>query len=316
MRRYLGSLALALIVPSAAFALVVAPQPLANRMAQADTVVVGRVVGLEPQDVKAAPFAGSPQNVDYRIAIVQIKDALRGVKSGTKTIRVGFQPPPMPVNPGVGGGIRIRPPIRRFNVQLQMGNEGLFLLTKHPVENFYTIPMYGFVSSQNNANFEKEVGSIKKLTTIMAEPQKALKSKDREERYLAAAMLVTKYRTNRPAPGGPKQEPIDAAESKLILKVLADDANWDAPRRFDSPTPNPTQIFYQLGITAKDGWMQPRGARNQKDITDAMRTWLRENAERYRIQRFVGGGGTGAGVPIRPRPPIRIQPIRPLPVDR
>lgn len=315
MRRFLGSLALALVIPSAAFALVVAPQPMANRMAQADVVVLGRVVGLEPQDVKAAPFPGSPQKVDYRIAIVQIKEVLRGVKGDTKTIRVGFQPPPMPVNPGVGGGVRIRPPIRRFNVQLQMGNEGLFLLTKHPGESFYTIPIYGFVSSQNNANFEKEVSSIKKMSAILADPQKALKSQDREQRYMAAAMLVTKYRSNRPGPGGVKQEPIDIAESQLILKALANDANWDAPQRIGGDTPHPIQIFYQLGVTEKDGWKQPRVARTQKDIADAMRTWLSNNAERYRILRVVGTGGPNTGTGTV-RPPIRRPPIRPLPVDR
>src|SRR5438270_505326 len=109
---------------SQALALVIAPPPGPSRVVNSDMVIVGKVEGIEPQDVMVA-------NVSYRIAIVKVTDAIRGAKD-VKTVRVGFMPPPLNAKPPL-----IRPGFR--GVQLQAGQEGLFLLTKHPQEKFYTL---------------------------------------------------------------------------------------------------------------------------------------------------------------------------------
>ena len=258
-------------VAASAFAGVVAmPPPGPARIAGADVVVVGKVEAIEPQDVKVG-------NTMYRIAVVKIKDGVRGIKD-EKTLRIGFVPLEKP-NPKifVSGG---RP------VQLEAGQEGLFLLKKHDKENFYTIPgIVGyFVNSDKNTGFDKEVQAARAAAKVVADPQAGLKSKDASERLLAAAILIDRYRTFR----GPKAklEPIDEKESKLILKTLAD-ADWQAAFNFTSLQPHAGQLFQRLGVTAKDGFTVVAGANYQA----AAQQWVRDNAEKYRIQRYVASDG-------------------------
>jgi hypothetical protein len=271
MKPWLLSLALpltalaALAFPSSAGALVMMlPGP--NRVANADTVIVGRVAGIEPQDI----VVGS---ATYRIAVVQVKEAIRGAKDA-KTVRVGFVPTPL-------GKPRIRPGFR--GVQLQVGQEGLFLLKKQPKEDFCTLggPAGYFIASGNNANFDKDLKAVKAIVKVAADPQAGLKSKDADERLLAASVLIDKYRGFR-GPGKSKQEPIGAEESKLILLALAD-ADWKIGAGFGSFRPNPVGLFNRLGIGAADGWMPPAGGNPQA----LMPTWLRDHAETFRVQRFV-----------------------------
>jgi hypothetical protein len=256
------------VQPSSAGVLVMPPAGPA-RVLNSDAVFVGKVVGLEPQDVQV-------MNVTYRIAVVQIEQPLHGVKKDDKMLRVAFQPPA-----GPGGKGPFIPGIR--GVQLQVGQEGMFLVKKHDKEKFYTFvgPAGYFISSQNNANFEKDVATVKATVKLMDNPQAALKSKDAEERLLAAALLIEKYRTFR-GPGKLQTEPIDAAESKQILLALAD-ADWQVTANPGSLRASPQQLFNRLGVTAKDGWMPPPGLVQPA----AIQSWLRDNAEKYRIQRLV-----------------------------
>src|SRR5439155_17851245 len=110
-------------------------------------------------------------------------------------------------------------------VQLQVGQEGLFILKNQAAEKVYTIGgVVGYyINSDKNPDFDKEVQAAKAAAKVLANPQASLKAKDADERLLAAAILIDKHRTYR----GPnsKQEPIDAEESKQILQALAD-ADW------------------------------------------------------------------------------------------
>ena len=247
------------------------PPPGPARVANADAVLVGKVESIEPQDVKVGLTT-------YRIAIVRINDGVRGVKK-EKTLRVGFTPIVEPKNDGKGPFVitsGARP------VQLDVGQEGLFILTKHAKENFYTIGgVIGYyLNSDKNKDFEKEVLAAKAAVKVMEDLQGSLKSKDADERLLAAAILIDRARTYR----GPnsKQEPIDAAESKQIMQVLAD-ADWQTGYNFGSLRPIPGQLFQRLNVTAKEGFTPPPGG----DYQAAARTWVRDNAQTYRIQRFV-----------------------------
>jgi hypothetical protein len=261
-----------LSVSEARAGVIAVPPPGPNRVANADAVIVGKVEGIEPQDVKAG-------NVAYRVAVVRIDETLRGGNSG-KTLRVGFVPLPTPKG-GDKGPFVVSSGAR--DVQLQAGQEGLFVLTKKAKEGFHVLggPVGYFVASAKNPDFDKEVRLAKVAARIMDNPQAALKSKDAEERLLAAAMLIGDYRTFR---GQPKQEAIDAAESKLIMQVLAD-SDWQARMDFSSLRPSPSQLFQQLGVTAKDGFMPPAGGNYQA----AAEAWVRANAATYRIQRLIPG---------------------------
>jgi hypothetical protein len=253
------------------------PAPGPVRVGQADALVVGRVVALEDKDVPAAPFAGATNKVNYRIAVVKVTEAIKGVK-GKDTIRVGFQAPPTPVAPGGG----VRPFIRFRGVILQVGQDGLFYLNRHEKEDFYVLPAFYSFSSSQAPNFAQEVAVTKKVVRILEDPTPALKSKDAKDRLLAASALINRYRNRRPGTG--RTAPIDAEQSRLILHVLAD-ANWTQPFRFGED--HPMQLFNLLGLTAQDGWTPPRTVKTPQDFPNAARDWVRAHADTYRIQRFV-----------------------------
>ncbi len=271
-RNLLALSTLVVAAGSAAAGVLVMPPPGPVRVAQSDAVIVGKVVALEPQDVQV-------MNTTYRVAVVQVEEALRGAR-GDKTLRVGFVPPP----PNAVGG---RPVIITGSrgVQLQLGLEGLFLLKKHPKENFYTFggPAGWFVGKQNNPSFEKDVKAARASVTLLDNPQAGLASKDADERLLAAAILIDRYRTAKGATD--RQEAIPAEESKQILQALAD-ADWKGATGGLMFRPNPMLLFNRLGIGASDGWSPAPGS----NVQAAMQTWLRDHAATYRIRRYVHPG--------------------------
>lgn len=310
------------------------------RFMQADAIFVGRVVAIEPMDVEAAPAAGQA-NVKYRVAVVKVSESIFGLKKDAETVRVAFQA--QPNNGGgnlPGGGVQVLPAIQPLppnggpaigrrpfyiaQLNLTVGQDGLFAVSKHHKENFYLSPTYtNFVNRENNPAFDGEVKNAKSLAKVMGDPAAALKSDDKESRFLAAAVLVSKYRAvNNPTGAAMKQEPIDAEESKLILKAIAG-GDWTVGR-FNQTVPTPFELFNQLGINQKDGY-NPTNIRTQQDIAQAMQKWLDENQGKYRINKMVPDpnakaaapqpGGQPANPPIAVPPPgVNVRPgVRPLP---
>src|SRR5260370_18177629 len=148
--------------------------------------------------------------------------------------------------------------------------------------------MYFDYANGQVQNCAGAVPQAKMAVKIGNNPAAALKSKDNEERFFAADMLIDKY---RPFIGGPqtKNEAIDAAESKLILSALVD-ADWKQGQGFNQF--NPYNLFIRLG--PKEGWIQPQTGKIE-DIHNPAKEWLRKNAHTYRIHRLIGG-------PARPGP--------------
>jgi hypothetical protein len=293
-----------------------------GRLTVSDAVIVGRVVGLEPADVEATPAPGQAKT-NYRIAVVQLTETLHGVQKDSKMIRVGFVAQPANFDPQGGpGGIQIqiqpggrimRQPFQPFGgVQVQVGQEGLFQLVKHHKEGFYLLPNYNSFVSSENPNFQGEIQNAKHLCKVLQNTSGSLKANDAQERFLAAAVLITKYRTH---PGvAAKLVPIDAEESKLILKALAS-GNWTQARTSAS-VPTAIELFNQLGITVNDGYKQPVPVRNVNEIGEAMQKWVSANESKYVIKKYVADPNAKA-VP-QPQPPVafpapgRVQ-LQPLP---
>jgi hypothetical protein len=313
-----------------------------SRLTPVDAIFVGRVVAFEPMDVEAEQADKGPK-VKYRIAVVQISESIMGLKKDTKQVRVAFvvqggangpgvgAPPGVILPPNGGGGVqilpvmppnggpaiqplpgRVRPPFGAQQVQLQMGQEGMFFVNKHHKEDFFLSPPYTqFVDRQNNNNFDNDVKGAKQVAKVMADPVKGLKSDSKEERYTAAAILIAKYRQPANPTGQPmKTEKIDADESKLILKALSE-GNWDA-KQTSTTVPAPFTLFYQIGVTNYN----PGPVRTQEEAFKAMQKWLDENNGKFRIERLVVDPNAKAVQPpdIRPRPiplpapPINVQP--------
>jgi hypothetical protein len=271
----------ALAVAGPVYAVMIAPQPIPLRVAHADVVVVGKVSKIEDKTISATSFPGAKDKVEYQIAVVKVSDPVLNAK-GIKEIRVGFIPPPAP---GVGG----RPPVigpRFRGPTLTEDEEVCLFLTKHHEADFYTMAAYfDVIKKANNTNYEKEVEEAKKAAKLIADPMANLKAKDAADRFQTAAMLIERYRTPRPSATPLKQEPIDAAESKLILEALRD-ADWAPPK----PMPGqfmiltPLNSFFRLQLTKDDNWTQPTNGNN---FAEAAQAWLKDSAGTYRIKRFV-----------------------------
>jgi hypothetical protein len=239
------------------------------------------VTGFGDKLVSATPPYGGDTKVDYQIAIVQVGDSLLGAKDA-KEVKVGFLPassgpPPRP------GPIRRRFP--QFNLTLDQ--EGCLFLVKHPTEDFYVGQnYYDFEAKAGNSAFDKDMDEVKRCVKLLADPAAGLKAKSNDDRFLTAAMLVTRYRTARP--GETKTAPIDAEVSKQILLALAD-ADWTPPKN-PAPGPlgaqavNPQNVFLRLNLNENDGWKIPQDV---SKLPDAAKQWLRDNAEKYRIERFT-----------------------------
>jgi hypothetical protein len=263
-----------------AAAMMIAPAPIPQRVAQADAVVVGKVTAIEDKLVEATQVPGAKDKVEYHVAVIKIKDDLLGAKDLTH-VRVGYiVPKEVPAAPG--GPIRL--PIRRYpTVKFEVDQEVCAFLKKHHEGNFYVAQAYFDVIDKKAPNFEKDVEQAKKCAKLLADPKASLKAKDADTRTLTAAMLVARYRGWR----GPnaKTEPIDADQSQLILTALAE-ADWAKP--FAPNTMAPQTAFNQLGLTDKDGWSW-KSAPGQPPTAfqDAAKAWLKDNAATYRIQQFV-----------------------------
>jgi hypothetical protein len=263
-----GLVCLSLALSAGAGSLPADALPLPNRVAHADAVVVGKVTAIEEKTVMAPAFAGAKDKVEYTIAVITVGDALPAPE-GAKKIRLGFVPTP----PGVVINPRPYEPV--------VGQEGCFFLTKHPDGGFYVAPGPLVYLDGKSPTFEKDVALVKRCVLILRNPNVALQDANAETRFLAAAMLLTRYTTRRSP--NPKTEPIDAEQSKRILLGLAT-ADWTPTT--DLMQMSPYMVFHRLALTEKDGWTPPSTPFRQVYSAYAQQ-WLKDHAVTYRIQRFV-----------------------------
>jgi len=267
---------LAVLAVSQAKALMIAPPPGAARVATADLIVVGKVTAVTEKTVKGEMFKNDTR--EMKVATLKVEDVLLG--KGVKTVKVGFFPP-QPVDQPKDG---IRRPIRRMpTVQLSKDDEVCLFLTKHPTKRgvYIAVNYYDAMQKQNNPNFAKEVEEIKKAAKLLEKPMDGLKSKDADERFQTAALLLTRYRNKRSEEQ--KTEEVDADESKLILQTLAE-ADWQPRNQKFGYTMTPMNLFFRLELTQKDGWKQPENGQN---IAEEAKKWCKENAGKYKIKRYV-----------------------------
>jgi hypothetical protein len=292
----LSGLSLAVLISSSpsARALVVAPAPVPQRVIVSDTIITGTVTSVEEKTINSTRYPTSPQVEEYKVAVVKIDKAFKGA-NGLTHVRVGFVPPtPVePIQPLPGQPVRPLLPRRpgAFQPTLEKGQEVCLFLNRHHKEQFLVADnYYDVVDVKKNPNFTKaELPLIEKTLKSLDNPIASLQSKDPEERYMTAAVLLTKYRNSPRFTTKPQQEPIDARESKLILQALVD-ADWEAKNRDPlMMMMNPMSMFYRLGLTPKDGYTQPMGRVTAKDIQDHAKKWLRANVDTYRIQKYVDG---------------------------
>lgn len=253
-----------------------------EKLVRADVVAVGKVTALEKDTVTvtATPTPDAPDKLTYKIAVLKVEDGLYGAANITH-VKIGFIPPApvdpaaAPVRPGRGG---------LQQVNLTVGLEGLFYLTKHHSGEFYIInPLMAPEGGDKD-----QIALVKKGAAVLADPTKALKAEKAEDRFFAANVLVTKYRTYPEGGGEVENVKVSAAESKLILKALSE-GNWKSDPKAPQ-APNAYQSFSQLGLTDKDGWAPP-AVKPGEDFIDknkeAFAAWLAGAGKDYQIEKMV-----------------------------
>jgi hypothetical protein len=261
-------------------AMLIAPAPIFERVARAESIVTGKVTEIAEKTVTVPSLPGAKDKTEYLVALVKIDDGIQGSK-GVTHLKVGFRAP-QAAAPGrpirIGGG--------RGEAKLEKDQEVLLFLAPHHSGEFQIMEAYFDVVDKTADTFDKDVEAAKKYAKLLADPDKGLKSKDAMERLTTAAMLIAKYRTPRPSATELKQEPIDAAQSKLILNTLAD-ADW-TPAKPGGLAPNnqlmPLNLFIRLNLTEMDGWKPPM---NGNKFAEIAQQWIKDNKDKYVLKRFV-----------------------------
>lgn len=267
------------VVPSACPKVLMLAYPPLHAVATADVVVVGTVTAVSEKTEQADLVKGDGR--EMKVATVKVQSALLGKKPGT-TVKVGFFVPPK---------IRVKGD-RTLRASLTKGQEVMLILTRHPkkkgvyyLAHYYDVMVKGRYAAplgkEGVGDWRKRLGEYKKAIRLVADPMKGLKSKDASERLLTATLLIYRYTT--PASPGAKTEAVPAAESKLILKALAE-ANWGRRHLDAAPFVSPRALFFRLNLTDKDGWRQPADL----EQTDAVaKRWLKENAGKFKMTRYA-----------------------------
>ena len=274
-----------------AHALRIAPPAPGQMAITAPLVLVGKVTAIEKDLVEApSPYAGAKDKQNYKIAVVKVETGLSGADK-LKEVKVGVFQPPKPKAP-VGKPPLIRPGGPPAAVELKEGQQLLFFLTKHPSADFYLMPGFSAPVDITTAEGKKTLEEVKKVTAVLADPMKALKSDKADVRAEAAAVMVMKHRAYPQFGGETEQVAIGADESKLILKALVE-GDWKGAR-FGGP-PNAFMAFSSLGLTEKDGWIPPvivnvpgQPAPDYAAIQkDAFTKWLAGPGKDYQIKKVV-----------------------------
>lgn len=309
MRRFLlrglAAAAVAALAASPALALRIAVMPNAStkvKVFQADTVVVGKITGIDAETVDLEVYPGQPK-VAHAVANIKIETAFLGAKNVTH-LKVAFVKNDQP---GGGGGRPIRPGFGGQQYTPAEDHEGVFFLQKHPgSDTYYTVQMGHAPVLSADAAYKTELASVKAMVGAFADPVKALSADKDEDRLANALSLAQKYRvapTNNNS-GVLDETPIPAEQTKLFLKVLTD-LDWtkhaDAPRLADALGLMPGN-FGIPRVTAGDG--EDAMAVRHK----AFKAWADKFGGKYEVKKVTAkplttGKDTGTGT-ITPVPPI------------
>jgi hypothetical protein len=262
--------------------------PMPDRMVRSDIVVLGRVVAVKPKDVEAILSSASPYRLDYRIVVVKVNEVIHGPKE-LKELRLGFISPDQ--DRAVDKTGKAMPKLSPLDARpVKVGEDGLFFLRKHHQDTFFVNFLFfnSFLPSSDAPEFTKSLENARRLSKVLELPLEALKAENATNRFLASTMLINRYRLNGAKVGKLPEKAIDAEESKLILKTLAE-ADWkDVNEAISSSKypPHPYRVFLQLGVTKTDGFDPPKNAPDFRETLKYTQSWLRDNQEKYRIQRF------------------------------
>ena len=278
MRRFLPALPVLLLVAVPAAALIGAsqpPLPMAVRAAVADAACVGTVTAVEPGPAQALPYPGATAKVAYSVAVVQVDDAITGLK-GMTHVRVGFAPAAADRVVGRVPGVR----------GLKAGDRAGLFLVKHPTADFYVMPERCPRLPPDAVDFKTQIEQAKAAVKVAADPAAALTAPAAADRAFAARVLIVKYRTGSLTGGEVEPTAIPAAESRLLLDALGE-MDW---AKLEPILPQPAALFRHLGATAADGWtppVVPPGADFHTTMKAAFDAWRAGPGATFQVKKYV-----------------------------
>ena len=291
------------------------------KVARADAVVIGKVIGIEkePVDLKTVEVIGidwpqrKTRTVSYQVALVKVQENLMGAENLTH-LKIAFVPrkavpPPPTARPFLPKDLDIVQRTTAYPVELREGEEYLFFLLKHPGGPYYVGPYYRDVDIVRGLGapitptkeidkamgIDQTIEQVKKITAILANPLAGLKSDKAEVRAQAAVVLVMKFRSRPYFAQQVDEVPIDAEMSRLILQALAE-ADWREKANVDLDVANAVDA---LELGPRDGWKHSSVAfappRPGQPSLDSLRLalhksfveWLKGPGKNYRIKKFV-----------------------------
>lgn len=236
-------------------------------------IFLGKVVRLEEKPLYVS------ESRYFHVAVVEVDERLKGPVD-LKEVRVAFDPP-----------------------QFTMESRGCFFLD--PSDGHY----WGHCIDPSQPNYDADLASTRHCLDMYLNPEKGLKSKNRVDRLVTAAMLIWDYRSFTYEPIG--EEPIDATLSRLILETLLE-TDLGQPRDFLQGGVPYDHLFERLGMNEMDGWKPvspdpdfmppPPWIIELKDGVEVRRpnipvppgprlaearAWLERHRDSYRIKRFV-----------------------------
>jgi hypothetical protein len=256
--------------------------PTATRAVTADAVVVGKVTSIEGDTIDAEPAPGA-EKVAHKIAVIKVDSAISGAK-GLTHVKVGF-----PAGAAGGGAPGGRPGRGGFGpIGLTADQEGCFFLTKHPTAGFYVINAGYNPLDAKAENYKAELESVTKAAAITADPAKALKAEKADDRFTAAAVLVSKYRTYPQGAAEVENVKVPAAESKAIIDILTATEDWGAVDAVTGQTA--AGLVGILALGPNEGF-QPKPFTGNGDYNvyfrDEFKKWAKAMPKDFAIRQMV-----------------------------
>jgi hypothetical protein len=244
------------------------PRPLLAAVT-ADAVVLGTIAEVEKESVTARPHPDAKEEVEYRVLVVKIDDALHGVKNATQ-VRVALT------------AAEFNSPARAMKEEAKF----LFYLAKHPTTNLY-LPKTDYPSvNMATRGADELLRRTKIATAAFKDPMKALKAEEKDDRVLAACALAMYYRKVPPNTKGTEKADRPADESKLLLEALAE-GDWTLTGLPDAG--NPYAVVLGLGL--EDDGFKMVGNTGGKDVAvanqAAFKEWLTGKGKDARVKQIV-----------------------------
>jgi hypothetical protein len=240
-------------------------EPIPNKAALADCIVVGKITSIRPKPVEARLYHHGEGRIPFVVAEVQVTEMLHGAKDA-KQVSIGF----------------IEFQVKAAATKPKVGQEGVFFGVKNSEKDFFVIPDGGFHEKKQDS-YAKDLEVTRLCARALNEPKRSLASRDKTERLAAAYVWSLRISYTPMRWGGElKSEPVEAELSKAILLALAD-ADWDRDPK-TGVLPASALSWLQIGahkaghpFPDKVNWSDPAAAK----------PWLRDNAATYRLHRLT-----------------------------